>query len=368
MKLTIPQPILADLLARGGAVAPKSGSTIMSNLRLVTRNDSLFVASTDGDRFSEACAPASIEAQGATTVNAVALAALISRYPKDGVVSFEVETPILLRVKCGRSRVGFGIMAVSSFPEWGAINAEASYPVSGPALAQAFARLKPLFGSPGRPSEGAFIEAEDGVLNIAAFNGNALAWARIECPAAGPVMGVPAGVCDAFARVFGSEETVTVHAGENRIGFEAGGMRLESKLIVNPANPYKLMTSVREMDRVISFGRADMLDAVDRAVLATEEGQYSALAVIPRDDGLELRARNSKGGEVLEGVDAECAADFTAFGVNPPYLRCILGGFTADRVTIEQAAGATRYLVYADNDETYRACFAPVWIDPALAA
>lgn len=368
MKLTIPQPVLAELLARGGAVAPKSGHTVLCNLRLVTRNDSLFVASTDGDRFAEASAPADIAVQGGTTVNAVALAALISRYPKDGVVSIEIETPILLRVKCGRSRVGFGILPISAFPDWGAINAEASYQVPGPAMAQAFARLKPLYGAPGRPSEGAFLEAEDGVLNIAAFNGNALAWARIECPAAGPAMGVPAGVCDAFSRVFGSEESVTLHAGENRIGFEAGGMRLESKLIVNPANPYKLMTSVRELNRVISFARADMLDAVDRAVLATEEGQYSALAVIPRDDGLELRARNSKGGEVLEGLDADCSAEFAAFGVNPPYLRSILGGFTADRVTIEQAAGATRYLVYADNDETYRACFAPVWIDPALAA
>jgi DNA polymerase-3 subunit beta len=362
MKLTIAQPVLAALLAKGGAVAPKNHPVPILNHVRLTAGAFLAVASTDGDRFAEASDEAQIETEGATTVNAAALSALISRYPRDGVVSLELETPSLLRVKCGRSRVGMPALPVGDFPDWAAIKGAVAYTMAGPDLAAAFARVKGLTMPAPNTWEGIFVELGEGTLNVVAYNGHAMGWLRLPMPEGAveaPPMILAAATVDAVTRLFKGSAEVTIHASEEKVVFEADGAKLASKLIVGKVPPYQRLIEQRG-EKVISLDRAEFLACLDRAVLSAEsEGALHMVTASPGDDGLELKARNHKGGEALESMAFEGVA-FEPAGFNPPNLRSILAGIPGERFVIEEVIRDSRYLIHGEGDESFIAGIAPI--------
>lgn len=362
MKLSIPQPYLADALAKGGVVTART-VPIMACVRLIAKGDTLHIASTDGDRFAEVGTSAEIEADGAVCVDAVALSSLIARYPKDGTVALDLESPGLLRVKCGRSRVGLSVLPVVSFPDWSAPVKPSVFRIAGAVLADAFARMKPIASTANRTWEGTYIEPGEGVLNVCAFNGYAMSWLKLEQPEGAenaPAMILAGATVDTFTKLFKADGEVTIYASDEKVVFEAGGVRLASKLIVGNVPPYRKMLDVRG-EKSIRFERKEFLICLERAKLATEsEGALNVVTTFPADGGIELRTRNHKGGDASEPMDAEVDDGFSPVGFTPSDLAAILAGVMTDRVVVEEAVPGKRYLFSGDGDDAFMAAAAPI--------
>lgn len=372
MKLTISQAALSTALSRGGIVAPKNPTVpILASLMLTAGGDVLTVASTDLDRFAEAEVQTSVEASGATTVNAANFVALINRYPKDGTVSLELDGAVLI-VKCGRSRVRLPTLPVDTFPEWANKRPEATFTMPADLLASLFSRARAGCGADQFVKKlalgGVFVEPADGHLWFVGSDGNMISIVSKEMPegaADAPPMIVPLQLIDAAQRVFKTGD-VTITASRNMVGLESEDTRLVSKLLEGPYPiPYKMAFGVRS-DRKLVFDRAEFVSAMQRAVLTTEEGAYSALVVAPRDDGLELKTMTSLGSETREVVEAEMSEDFAPFGVNPAYMSAILASAPGDTVTIEHAE-KSRYLVYVEGDGSFMGAVASCLINRAMA-
>lgn len=371
MKLTVSQPVLADAMARGGGMAGKSSvSSILASVRLRTEGPNLlYVASTDGDRFAEMAIPADVVAGGSVTINAADLTALVSKFPKDGEVSIAIENGMIAVVQCGRSKNRRNCLPADAFPDWGDLGGEVRYDVQGGPFAAALTRVKGFVGAAHTNRDGVYIDAADGALNLSAFSGQTIAWARLDLPPdaeAAPALMMPLPAVDAFIRLFRSESSVTVHLSEGRVGFEAGTLKFASKVFPGSRPPYDIILAERTEVR-LTLDRSEFDDAVARAALAVEEGMYSAIALIPREGEIELKAMNSKGGETREWVAAEITPGFRTCGLVLDNVRAALAGLTGETVEIEHAA-ETRYLFTSPGDDTFMAMIAPVRLNPTQAA
>lgn len=365
MRLTIPQPFLADALAKGGSVTGKENiSPILTHVRLSTKGDTLFIASTDGDRFAEVAVSAEIEVQGAITVSAAALSALISRYPKDGAVTLDLEAPGLLRVKCGRSRVGLLTMPTSGFPKWEPAEDSVTFKIAGGELASAFARMRPIASTAPITWQGFYVEPKNGALNVSAFNGFAMVWLKLPMPEGAenaPPMILSQQTVDTFSKLFKGGE-VTVHASAGKVVFEADGVGLSSRLMDGAMPPYLRMIEKRG-ELAARFDRKEFMTCLERAALATErEGALNMVTATPSADGLELRTRNHKGGDASEPMDAVVDDGFAPVGFTPADLAAIMTGIESERVVVEEVITDKRYLFFGEGDDSFLAAAAPIRI------
>lgn len=373
MKLTVDQRALAAAISAGGAVASKNSPVpVLNNVRLSATGMSLGVASTNGDTFAEAAAEAVVDREGAITVPAAHLSALVAKFPAGASVSLEMDGPHLI-VKCGRSRSKLATLPADQFPSWGDDNFAAAFTMAPETFAATIARarqacgndeLMPIIG-------GVFMHAEGERLWFAATNRFVVTEINIELPeGAGscPSVIIPASTADIAAKVLKGCGEVAVSVSAGKIAFAAGPVRLASKLVDGQYPEYRRFFPPRG-GAPIEFARRDFADALDRAELATEEGVFSAVVVIPRGEVMELKGANSLGGEVREEVEGEVAPDFKAFGFNPRYMRIVLAAFAdAERITIEQNDPKAGHFVFSEETPDTVMTLATVAINSTMAA
>lgn len=372
MKLTIPQPALASVVARGGSVAPKNSPVpIMNHVRLVATDGMvLSVASTDLDRFAEASAMASVEVPGETTVPAAALAALVSRHPKDKDVSLEIEGGFLI-VKCGRSKVKLPTLPAEDFSVWGEHSPTAVFTMKAADLAKAFARTRPVC-EPGAVAAhgGVYMHLTGGKLKFAATNKHHFAVASLDVPAGAETMPnviVPLEVIDTAMRLMKGVDEVEVRLDEHKVAFVAGDGMITSKLIASGFYDYERAIPARGSP-AMNLDRAELGAAMDRAALTTEEGVWSGFALIPREDGVELKSMTGLGGETREGLSGTADAGFAPFTFNPAYLARLSAAMDGPVISIECAGRGKAILVFDEADDSFVGMIGPMATNEAMVA
>jgi DNA polymerase-3 subunit beta len=362
MKFTISQPDFASALAKGGASVTKGLGTIMSHVRLVVTGDCLEVASTNGDTFAETVTPVENASAGRLTVSFSALASLIGRYPKTGVVMAALEGPNLI-VKCGRSKVKLATLSADSFPVWDQADPVATFEIAGSDLARILGRTRPAAVPAGGSwpfLQGVNLHVRDDFLRAVATDRHVLAMATAPLPpaaAAMPSITIPNDAVDTIAKSFKESPVVTVSVGKV-IRFGDADMVFASKLIEGAyPDPDRLLPA--RGGAPMTFDRRQALDSLGRAMLWTGEGIFSDCTARPDDGSIRITTRNASGDEGDEGFEAEIGAGYRAFRFNPPVLTRLLSGFTDERITVEQTAPDKPFLVYADSPE-FIGLFMPV--------
>lgn len=373
MKLTISQPALAAVLAKGGSVAPRNHAVpIVRHVRIVASDGLLEVTSTDLDRWAEAETQAEVSEPGAAAVNAADLSALVGRHPKTGVISLELDSRSLI-VKCGRSRVKMPTLPPEDFAAFSGPTSAVSFSLPGEVLANALARLKGATDKTGAHASltGIFVGPGADSLRFVASNRHIVSCISLPLPpgaADAPSFIIPPETIDSVLRVFKGEPEVSISATSTSVSFAAGGVCITSKLIEGQFVPYQAIFEQRS-ERYLTAGRVDLSACVDRAKLSAEaEGAWSGLVMIPGDGVVGIKGANTYGGEAREEVEADVTAGYEPFGVNPDYIAHFLDALSGDSITIEQVDPKSRHLVYSAEDPNYFGCFAGLKINAAMVA
>lgn len=373
MKLALPQPALAAVISKGGAVAPKSSpAPILNHLRLRAEGDFLSVASSDLDRFADSKSPAQVETEGETTVNAAALAALIGRLPRDKDVLLEIEDGHLI-VKCGRSRSKLPTLPAADFPKWVDGKDAVEFTIEGQALADHLGRVRPMTEVTGviRPIlQGVRLHRAGDVVAFSATNGNVGAYSTLETDTPEfPAVIVPNETVDAVLRVFKGEQEVTISASKNVVTFSNYAHRIGSKVIEGVDNfpNVAFLTNELPAEKIARVNRVDLAQAVERAVLgAAKEGQWAFVVLIPREDGLEIKGSNLDGNEVRDNVAAEIEEGFKFAAFSPRYLSSILATAPDDEIEIVQAENGLNHVVRTPGEPSYVAGLAALRSNAAM--
>lgn len=347
MKLSIPQPTLAGLVAKGGSVAPKSSpAPIVTNVRLTAAGGFLLVASTDMDRYAEAKGVAAVEAEGDITVPAAALAALVARLPRDKEVSLEMDGAHLI-VKCGRSRSKLPTLPADLFQSWIDGEGGAAFTMTGADFVSAFSSVRPMTNPTGLTYamlQGVHVAIGGSVMQLAGTNRNMVGFRRfdLEDLVAETAVTIPNETVDTALRMFKGEEEVTISISQHKAEFSNHALRLGSKLIADPfpmAAICGFFTS--PVAASLSVSRLALIESVERAKLGAEaEGQLAVVILIPRGGELEVKGYNLTGGEVRDAVEAEIGDDFAFAAFDPRYLLTVLSGLPDDEIEIRQIASS----------------------------
>lgn len=118
MKFKINRDTLADIVTRGVSSAPKnSPAVIANNARIIVQDGTISIATTDFEMMVEATGVCEVETNGATTIDAMKLKAVVDRLPKGVDVTFTMDTAKYeLIAKAGRSRTTFPTLAAEDWP------------------------------------------------------------------------------------------------------------------------------------------------------------------------------------------------------------------------------------------------------------
>ena len=374
MKLLVDHKALSAAIATGGAAAAKNSPVdIVNNVRLIAEGSTLRVASTNLDLFAEAGCDALIDKPGEITVPAAQLAQLVAKLPTTAEVLIEREAAHLI-VKAGRSRSKLPTLPAADFPAWADDDFASTFVMPGDVFASTLVRVRPACATDAARYylQGVLMYVQNGALAFGATNRYVGLKVTTELPegaASCPPVIVPAATIDAAARAFRGEAEITVQANAGKVAFEAGRVRLVSKVVDGSFPDLDRVIPAAGAGKPLVFDREPFGESVERATLATEEGAWSAVIAIPRGEVLEVKGANSLGGEVREELDGvEIAEGFLPFGFTPSYMAAILKAFRGERLTVEQSDANSPLRIHTPDEPEIVAVLATVRINSSMAA
>lgn len=367
MKLSIKRAALADLMAKGGASAPKNSPVpIIGHARLIARRGVLRVSTTDYELQAEALAEAEIEADGSTTVDAGKLSTIVSRLPVDAVISLAIDGADLV-VKSGRSRVKLATLPVDDWPALDAksLHAEgASFDVTGTDLSRLLGRSSAAAGVNKSQTTLASVFLHTREWNGSAAlagvgtNGHILVAAAIPLPEGADAMPANGGrpgivvsleTASAALKLFKGSETVRITVSSRLVSFEDDATRLTSKLLECVYPDYPRIIPEISGDR-INFLRAPAVASVTLLESFATREQGHKLECGAGGVGLILAAAET-GGDGIDYVEGEVDGTVQPFGVSSLYLKQMLGAFGTETITLSFTGIGGAIRVYADDDE-----------------
>jgi DNA polymerase-3 subunit beta len=241
------------------------------------------------------------------------------------------------RISAGRSNFGLRSLSVDDYPRLGQPSpSSVTLPAAsfGDALRQV---VRAASSDESRPIlTGVLLAAEGNGLRLVATDSYRLA-VRDLSEAAG-VLGadqrvlVPSRALNELMRVLPSSGDVTLRLGERDATFEAGAVRLTTRLIEGEFPNYRQLIPNTHPNRLV-VARDALLDAVRRVKLLARDSTPIRLAMA--SDHLDLSAITQDIGEASESLDATFAGADMTVAFNPDYLSAGIDAITGDEVVIE---------------------------------
>jgi DNA polymerase-3 subunit beta len=144
---------------------------------------------------------------------------------------------------------------------------------------------------------------------------------------------VPSRALSELQRLLSSSEEVTLRLGERDASFEAGRVRLTTRLIEGEFPPYQRLIPDNYPNRLI-VSKDALLDAVRRVRLLVKDA-ITPVRVTLRPDGVECTVVTQEVGQATEDLDAKYEGTEMVMGFNPAFLIDGLEAVTGDEVALE---------------------------------
>ena len=336
VKFRCERDVLAEALGTAGRAATgRTGALpVLSGVRLDLDGDQLTVTGTDLELTIQVVLTVAGESSGSCVVPA-RLAGDIVRSLPAGAVGFDA-TAEEARISAGRSAFGVRTMAVDDFPRLAA-PAENAVQLPAAALAEAVKQVvRAASKDESRPLlTGVLLAAEAGGLRLVATDSYRLAVRDLPDAA---VLGadqkvlVPSRALHEFARVVGGSDQVTLRLGDRDATFEAGGVRLTTRLIEGEFPNYRQLIPNTHPNR-LTVNREALLAAIKRVKLLARDATPIRMSFTA--DRLDLAATTQDVGQATESMDASFDGSDMTVAFNPDYLSDGIDAVGGDDVVLE---------------------------------
>lgn len=362
MKLKINRDTLADIVARGVSSAPKnSPAVIANNARIIAQDGTISIATTDFEKMVEATGACEVEANGATTVDALKLKAVVDRLPKGVDVSMTMDpTKYELIVKAGRSRTTFPTLAAEDWPA-------RDYSMDGAQLTLEGSDLVRLFGHtaqalstvPNSPMAGVFLHVAENGKRLAAVGttGTILFKATVPAPDGAddmpmndnrPGVILSSETVNSVLRLFRSADVVNVVVNSSSIFFYTDTTRFCSSLLVGTYPNYLPLVSNPAAENVVVSREACASTVALLETFASKELGHR-LQCASSDDGLVIAVGGQTGGSV-DVVEATINGEIPAFGINGMFMKTMLNSFRSSSIALHPDHRNRRIMFQADDE------------------
>jgi DNA polymerase-3 subunit beta len=350
MKFTVTRnSLLNELNLVQGVIEKKSTIPILSNILLEASGEHLDIAATDLDVTIRCGCPASVLAEGTTTIAARRLFDIVRLLPDGADMDFALLENDWVELHSGTSQYKIVALPKENFP---------SIPEAAPATAQIPGALlrnmtqRTMFAITQEESRyslnGALLALMPNEVRMVATDGHRLALVSKSMEVPGIDMEVraliPRKTLVELQKLIG-EQDVMVEFGrdENHLFFAVGSKRLVSRILAGQFPNYELVIP-RDNDKFIVSSTKAMGDGIRRAAIMSDE-KLRAIRLSFKSGSLELTASSADAGEAREVVPVDFDGDNLEIGFNPHYLLDFIGVCGCDSISISLKDSETQGLL-----------------------
>ncbi len=310
MKFTVTRnSLLNELNLVQCLIEKKSTIPILSNILLEASGDHLDIAATDLDVTIRCGCPASVLAEGTTTISARRLFDIVRLLPDGADIDFALLENDWVDVHSGNSQYKIVALPKENFP---------SIPESAPATAQIPGALlrnmiqRTMFAITQEESRyslnGALLALMPNEARMVATDGHRLALVSKNMEIPGVDMEVraliPRKTLVELQKLIGEQDAmVEFGRDENHLFFAVGSKRLVSRILAGQFPNYELVIP-RDNDKFIVSSTRALGDGIRRAAIMSDE-KLRAIRLSFKTGSLELTASSADAGEAREVVPVD---------------------------------------------------------------
>ncbi len=362
MKFTVTRnSFLNELNLVQGVIEKKSTIPILSNILLEASGEHLDIAATDLDVTIRCGCPASVAAEGTTTISARRLFDIVRLLPDGADVDFSLLENDWVELRSGTSQYKIVALPKENFP---------SIPEAAPATAQIPGVLlrsmiqRTMFAITQEESRyslnGALLALLPGEIRMVATDGHRLAMVGKSMEIPGVDMEVraliPRKTLVEIQKLIGDQDAlVEFGRDENHLFFSVGSKKLVSRILAGQFPNYELVIP-RDNDKFIVASAKALGDGIRRAAIMSDE-KLKAIRLSFKPGALEMTASCAEAGEAHETVPVEFEGESLDIGFNPLYLLDFIGACASDSLSIalkdSETQGLLRPVGATDLDYRY---------------
>jgi DNA polymerase-3 subunit beta len=362
MKFTVTRnSLLNELNLVQGVIEKKSTIPILSNILVEASGEHIDITATDLDVTIRCGCPASVLAEGTTTISARRLFDIVRLLPEGANIDFSLLENDWVELRSGNSEYKIVALPKENFP---------SIPEAAPATAQIPGGLlrsmiqRTMFAITQEESRyslnGALLVLLPGEIRMVATDGHRLALVCKGMEVSGVDVEVraliPRKTLVEIQKLIGDQDTlIEFGRDENHLFFTVGGKRLVSRILAGQFPNYELVIP-HENDKYIVASARALGDGIRRAAIMSDE-KFKAIRLSFKTAAIELTASCAEAGEAREVVPVEFEGESIDIGFNPLYLLDFIGACASDSVSIaikdSETQGLFRPIGPTDLDYRY---------------
>ena len=354
MKFSISrETLLKNLRYMQSVVEKRTSIAILSNVRLVAKDNKLETTATDNDITMQGSAEAFVEVEGVTTVSAHKFYEIVNKIPEGTMVNIDMAADgNRLSIIAGKSKFSLACLPADAFPDMTRLEGGSAFEMEGKQLRRLLAKVQFAASSDDTRQylNGVYMhvvkKGDAPYLRFVATDGHRLAQAEIPAPAGCTDM--PAVILPrktiAELKTMGEEtETVKLTVAEKKIQAEGTTITLTSKIIDGSFPDYERVIpadNTMEMD----VSRQVLLKAVDRVAILSHEKSRSIKFAL-EGDNLLISANNPDQENALEEVKVDYDNARVEVGFNARYVSDIGAQIESDDMKFFFKDGSSPVLV-----------------------
>lgn len=335
MKFRCEREILAEALGTAGRAATSRTGTlpVLSGVRLDVADGELTVTGTDLELTIRLVIAVHSDRDGSAVVPARLVNDIVKALPP-GAVDVDLDDDKMM-ISSGRSQFTVNPLSLSDYP---AQTEPSGDPVSLAAASMSDALRQVVRAASTDDARavltGVLMSAEDEGLQLVATDSYRLAMRDLPPTSmlnAGQKVLVPSRALAELGRIIDGEENLDVRLGEREAVFEAGDVRLSTRLIEGEyPNVKNLLPS--SQPNLLTVGREALLEALRRVKILAQDSTPVRLALA--SDSVQLTAITQDVGDAIEAIDATYEGSEMTVAFNPEYLASGLDAVEGDEVTL----------------------------------
>ena len=332
-----------DVLLKGiqgvqSAINAKSSLPILSNILIEGVEDGVILITTDLDIGISSTMPIRPSIQGAITVPAKKFFDIIKELPEKEPISISVKKNNLINIECERNNFKIMGLPKEEFPQLPELKNKESITLRQKTLKTmldmtifAISRDEARY-----VLNGVLFVIKPTCIRLVATDGRRLS--MIENKAQLPKtlerkFIIPTKAVNELNKILGEEGEVKIFFGENQILFDAGSIKIVSRLIEGEFPNYEQVIPKEVKDKVL-ISKDKFLAAIKRAALFTNPDSMAVKIEFLRDKTVISKSAPYLGEARVE-ADADYKGKDITMGFNPDYLIDLLKNIEGETISME---------------------------------
>jgi DNA polymerase-3 subunit beta len=349
------QDILNATQLAQNVASPRAVLPMLSNLLIEAKEGKVFITATDLEMSVRCTVNATIEKEGAVTINSRRFGDIMREIP-EGDISLVVNDKNNITIKCKQSSFKLTGLPVEEFPAFPEVKGSDSFTLTGEKLKNmirktAFAcSVDEVRYSLG----GVYVEVSDGTVKFVATDGRRLSVLTTGIDnngGKGLTALVPVKVMNEANRILDGAEQVEVLIMENQVRFKIDGIILVARLIEGHFPDYQKVIPGKYNERA-KVNKEKMLASLRRVSILTSEKSRSVKLKFA-GKSISLDSVIPDVGEAHEDIEAEYGGKELVIAFNPDYLIDFLKNVTGEEVYFDLVDSGSACVLRPVGDEDY---------------